>query len=79
MGRQCVRRQTFRRMAALRRSRAAITVRDEEKESMTDTDAAPLWTPYSATVAQSNLTAFARHVERDAGVAVPDYWALLDW
>ena len=46
---------------------------------MTDTDAAPLWTPDSATVAQSNLTAFARHVERDAGVAAPDYWALLDW
>ncbi|MEQ8247032.1 MAG: acetoacetate--CoA ligase [Alphaproteobacteria bacterium] len=43
------------------------------------TDTAPLWTPDDQTIAQSNLTAFARLVARDTGTALPDYWALLDW
>ncbi len=43
---------------------------------MTDT---PLWTPDATTIAASNLTAFARQIETDWDVRLPDYWALLDW
>jgi acetoacetyl-CoA synthetase len=43
------------------------------------TETMPLWTPSPQTVADSNLTAFARQVEREWDVALPDYWALLDW
>jgi acetoacetyl-CoA synthetase len=43
------------------------------------TETAPLWTPSPQTVADSNLTAFARHVEGAWDVTLPDYWALLDW
>ena len=43
------------------------------------TESAPLWTPSAQTVADSNLTAFARHVESAGDVMLPDYWALLDW
>ncbi len=43
------------------------------------TETMPLWTPSPQTVADSNFTAFARQVEREWDVALPDYWALLDW
>jgi acetoacetyl-CoA synthetase len=43
------------------------------------TETAPLWTPSPQTVADSNLTAFARHVEGAWDVTLPEYWALLDW
>ena len=43
------------------------------------TESAPLWRPSAQTVADSNLTAFARHVESAGDVMLPDYWALLDW
>ena len=43
------------------------------------TETTPLWTPSPQTVADSNLTAFARHVEDAWDVTLPDYWALLDW
>lgn len=39
----------------------------------------PLWSPNAATIAASNLTAFARQVETDWKADLPDYWALLDW
>ncbi|NQV80509.1 MAG: acetoacetate--CoA ligase [Alphaproteobacteria bacterium] len=45
----------------------------------TETETAPLWTPSERTIADSNLTAFARQVEQDRHVRLPDYWALLDW
>ena len=43
------------------------------------TEMTPLWTPSPQTIADSNLTAFARHVEKAWNVTLPDYWALLDW
>ncbi len=46
---------------------------------MTKTETAPLWTPSERTIADSNLTAFARQVEQDWHASLPDYWALLDW
>ncbi len=39
----------------------------------------PLWTPSAEVIAQSNVTAFSRQAERDWGVSLPDWWALLDW
>ncbi len=46
---------------------------------MTGNSDAPLWTPDDRTIAESNLTAFARQVEQDWNADLPDYWALLDW
>jgi len=38
-----------------------------------------LWSPSAARVESANVTAFARSVERDEGVALPDYAALWRW
>ena len=46
---------------------------------MTESGDAPLWTPDDRTIAESNLTAFARRVAQDWNADLPDYWALLDW
>ena len=39
----------------------------------------PLWTPSAQDIAESNVTAFTKQVERDYGVSLRDWWALLDW
>ena len=40
---------------------------------------APLWDPSPDRIARANLTAFARAVEAEHGVGLPDYAALHRW
>jgi hypothetical protein len=40
---------------------------------------APLWTPSAERVAAANITAFARSVEQQWGVAAPDYQSLYNF
>jgi acetoacetyl-CoA synthetase len=40
---------------------------------------APLWTPSAERIAAANITAFARSLEQQAGIAVPDYNSLYDF